>query len=535
MKKNYWIHSVLTKLIVIIMVLLIPVNVLLIVGNKSSMELLKDQVLISCRNLLELNIQTLVNEMGNLDRISYDLQDTEDFLKLSEQVTTSLYQIRMYTLNRQAVDELTKLHYSDGFFFYSADRDDISLAVKQSLNEEKDTLYQALRESTLKSSRRRWGITRLGDEEIIVNVSGYRDVHVGTVILVSDFCKTIRSQLNFEDCYVALGDHETIDGDYLQISVPIAELGEKANIYVSNREIHQQLPLIRRISYYVSISYILLIPLLFTFLWLLVIRPLNIIEQGLVRLQKGEQDYRIKKFKSSIEFESMAATFNGMASTIEKLTIDSYEKKLQQERMALQNLLLQTRPHFLLNTFNMISIMAQMGQMQGIETLTQYLSNYFRYLYNGAETRSVAEEMELVDKYIEVAQLRYPNCFAVSKNMDEDLLSVQIPALMIHNFVENVFKYTVNEGTKTQILISLIRNGSFAEIHVEDNGAGMDPEILEKIRNREPIQKEDGIHIGIYNSGYRLKTFCGEGSELIVESESQVGTHITIRIPMEEM
>ena len=140
--------------------------------------------------------------------------------------------------------------------------------------------------------------------------------------------------------------------------------------------------------------------------------------------------------------------------------------------------------------------------------------------------------MEIVRAYIETMELRYVDCFQTEWNLDESLFSCRIPPLMLHNLVENVFKYAVQEGTETLIRISLHRENGFAVLSVEDDGPGMEPEIVEGIRARKKITKKDGTHVGIWNAVYRLKRFCGEESFLEVESVLSEGTKMRIGVPV---
>ncbi len=199
--------------------------------------------------------------------------------------------------------------------------------------------------------------------------------------------------------------------------------------------------------------------------------------------------------------------------------------------MALQNLMLQIRPHFMLNILNQIFSMAQLKDFEGIQKMSMYLSKFFRYLFRSGKIATLRSELELVQDYLEMMELRFLDCFEVETDIDESLLEYRIPPLMVHNFVENIFKYAVSEGNLITIRITLRRERDSVALMVADDGPGIEPEILEKIRAMQPIDKEDGTHIGIYNSAYRLKTLCGEDCQLQVESVLTEGTTVRILLP----
>ncbi|MNN69452.1 Sensor histidine kinase YpdA [compost metagenome] len=68
-------------------------------------------------------------------------------------------------------------------------------------------------------------------------------------------------------------------------------------------------------------------------------------------------------------------------------------------------------------------------------------------------------------------------------------------------------------------------------VTVEDNGPGMVPEMLERVRRGEVQSKGNGI--GLANIRERIVLAFGEGYGLEIESEPQRGTRILVHIPLE--
>ncbi len=198
----------------------------------------------------------------------------------------------------------------------------------------------------------------------------------------------------------------------------------------------------------------------------------------------------------------------------------------------LQNLLLQIRPHFLLNFFNQIYSMAELEDYTGIKKSSRYLTKFFRHLFRSERIATFRSELALVDDYLELMDERFLDCFGVERDIDESLLEYRIPPLIVQNFVENIFKYAVSEGNYIQIGLSLRKEDSYVVMTIADDGPGMEEEILEKIREEKPIEKEDGTHIGIFNSAYRLKRLCGEDCRLDVRSVLTEGTTVRIMLPL---
>ena len=91
---------------------------------------------------------------------------------------------------------------------------------------------------------------------------------------------------------------------------------------------------------------------------------------------------------------------------------------------------------------------------------------------------------------------------------DLGVLDVRIPQLIIHTFVENALKYTMNWGDEVMIFLSgkkVEKEGvAYLEIVIEDNGEGFPEEVLTRLQKGENIS-EGERRIGIVNAVQRLQ------------------------------
>ena len=314
---------------------------------------------------------------------------------------------------------------------------------------------------------------------------------------------------------------------------------EKANLLIQlvvpKSEAYFRLPWIQLLCIVLMILYVLLIPVLILNLDRLVVQPLKAIRDAMILLKGGDQDYRIPYRKASEEFLVIDETFNDMADRLKTLKIENYEKELARQRMELRNLQLQIRPHFLMNMFNLLYSFAQIENYQSIQKLALYLSDYFRHIFqNGKDLQPFEREFMLIQKYLEISELRYPDWFEVVYDVDPEALEVEVPPLLIHNFVENIFKHVMNYEQKLHIRLEAYVDGEEAVFTVSDDGPGMAPEMVENINNGVfPHEKEGRIHVGIANSYRRIHYFYGDRGKLSVESMPGEGTCFQIIIPRE--
>ena len=277
---------------------------------------------------------------------------------------------------------------------------------------------------------------------------------------------------------------------------------------------------------------LLLIPLLYLVITHLLLSPLRTVNRAQKRLQEGDMDYRITDKANSIEYRYSYESFNNMADRIKTLKIENYEKELSRQEMELKNLRLQIQPHFLLNTFNLIYTLAQRHEDEAIQDIILYLSEYFRYLFrseNGLEL--FPKEQHLIEGYLNMANVRYPESIEVEYMYDPEIAFVRVPPLLLHNFVENIVKYAVNQGRMTHISIVGQYEDGIVSFMIMDDGPGMTQEKIEELDSSMRRENYDSSHIGFANSLKRLKYFYGEEADIIITAEPGTGTCVTVRFP----
>ena len=249
------------------------------------------------------------------------------------------------------------------------------------------------------------------------------------------------------------------------------------------------------------------------------------------QIKIGNWDYRIRQNANSMEMEQVFQSFNQMAENMKDLRLENMQKELEKQKLELNNLQLQIRPHFLLNTFNLMFNLTSKGDMKSIQGLILYLSDYFRYIFrSGKDLELFDKELGLIEGYIESVKLRYPNRIDIVYSIDPEVSMVRVPPLLIHNFVENIIKHALKpEGTLHIMLCATYEKGSVI-FQISDDGNGMPQDEVDCI-NRGEFVEETGSHVGIANSYKRMKYFYGDTATIHVDSELNVGTMFTISFP----
>ena len=214
------------------------------------------------------------------------------------------------------------------------------------------------------------------------------------------------------------------------------------------------------------------------------------------------------------------------------------EKLLETARMDL--LQSQIKPHFLFNTLNSISGMAEIEEAEVTESMIRSLSHLFRYnLHTTDQFVSLSQELEVSRDYLYLQKMRfgervqYEILPEAGSREAEGLGDIQVPVFLLQPLVENAVIHGIakkEQGGKITILCE--KKDHALHIRVADTGVGMDPETLQGLRDKLKGAPSD-IHvgIGIGNLYQRLHALYGEDS-LQISSEAGRGTQIDITIPL---
>ncbi|HOO27011.1 MAG TPA: histidine kinase [Lachnospiraceae bacterium] len=278
--------------------------------------------------------------------------------------------------------------------------------------------------------------------------------------------------------------------------------------------------------------YLFIIPLLYFLFKREVVHPLHTLNDAHQQLVLGNEDYHIEVPALSSDFHYAYRSFNTMSDTLKRLRIENLNKELFAKQLHLDNLKLQIRPHFLLNTLNLLYTLIQDHQDVPAQELTLYLSKYFRYMFRNEEKLAMFDsELSLIKEYLKISAIHYPNEFQVSYQIDPVISYMRLPPLLLHNFFENIIQHSLIKGHVIHVVLFAEYENETVTIQISDDGRGMSPEEVQRINDKEFLSTNSGQHIGIRNSINRLKYYYGDDAGLSVESESGRGTTFTLTIP----
>lgn len=282
-------------------------------------------------------------------------------------------------------------------------------------------------------------------------------------------------------------------------------------------------------------------------------RPLERLAEKAKEVGKGNFEIRLEESKEEDEIGMVTAAFNQMVRSINEYIYRIQENmqtqmKMKEKELAMENLLkdaqlkyfqAQIDPHFLFNTLNAGQQLAMMEDAERTYAFMENVASFFRYrLRQNGRSSTIREEIALIDSYMYIMNVRYSNEIHLEKKIDNRLLDMDFPGMVLQPIVENALRHGLNgvEWEK-QILFLVQKEGEDALICVEDNGMGIAPDILEKLRSGEELRPEkpgdSGNGVGLYNVRERLKLYFDRKDVMKIESGGEgKGTKIIIQVPV---
>jgi two-component system sensor histidine kinase YesM len=252
------------------------------------------------------------------------------------------------------------------------------------------------------------------------------------------------------------------------------------------------------------------------------------------KIAQGDLSIRVEKPEIS-ELDELTDSLNTMAGKLGELIEQNIQKQQTLKKAEMKALQAQIAPHFMYNTLDTILALAENGQNADVVTTTLALSSFFRLSLNkGRDWASVAEEKSHVESYLAIQKMRYGAILEYEIEIEEDILKESMLKILLQPLVENAIYHGIKE-TRRAGLIKL-RGKSQGEcllFTVEDNGRGMEKEELERLRenlSRYDVSNPE-MGFGLYNVCKRIQLYYEIDNGLMVESEYNKGSKVTLRLP----
>jgi len=192
----------------------------------------------------------------------------------------------------------------------------------------------------------------------------------------------------------------------------------------------------------------------------------------------------------------------------------------------LQALRMQLHPHFLFNSLNTVAVLMREGRSgEAIEMQTR-LAGLLRQTLEqeGRERVTLREELEFVEGYLEVEEIRFGDRLTVEVDAAADTLDALVPFMILQPLVENAMRHGLGRKTGPGwIAIRARRHDGQLAVEVIDDGPGFTLEA-----------EADGGGLGLSNVRARLQGMYGSEQQLELGSTARGGARVTLTLPYTE-
>ncbi len=208
----------------------------------------------------------------------------------------------------------------------------------------------------------------------------------------------------------------------------------------------------------------------------------------------------------------------------------SREHELQAAQLASQlaeaqlaALRMQLHPHFLFNTLHAVSSLMR-KDVEAADRMIVRLGDLLRLTLEeaGAQETPLRREMELLERYLEIEQIRFRDRLQAQIEIEPETLDARVPGLILQPLVENAIRHGIApRSAPGRITIRAWREDGRLRLQVSDNGTGLTPAQLAALK--------EGVGLG--NTRARLRQLYGENHGFELSSGESGGLTVNLSLP----
>jgi two-component system, LytTR family, sensor kinase len=189
----------------------------------------------------------------------------------------------------------------------------------------------------------------------------------------------------------------------------------------------------------------------------------------------------------------------------------------------------QIEPHFIFNSLNATAGLVREGRNDDAVRMIVGLSEFLRRVAREFQDHQVtlAQEMEFLEKYLEIQKVRFTDRLGVTLQVPADLRDAQVPTLLLQPIVENALKHGIAKRVQGgAIRVAAATSNGRLRIDIYNDGPLLDP-------NWEAAGHGDGNSsgIGLANLRTRLRLLYGDEFELRMANVAAAGVQVSVSVP----
>ena len=288
-----------------------------------------------------------------------------------------------------------------------------------------------------------------------------------------------------------------------------------------------------RAFYFISIIMGLLCLLLcFWGAWLLsrhLSRPIQELSRAMGEVERGQFEVRLRENRED-ELGKLSKGFNRMTREYLLNLKRSVQRQKELNDTRLRMMQAQLNPHFLYNTLDAIKWLGTTNDVPQIADMATDLAFILRSSITGSKLIPLQQELDLVEHYVSIQNVRFENRFAYEIDIPEIYQHCLVPKLVLQPLVENAILHGVAGQDDGFIKLSAQEEADMMVITVSDNGSGMSADVLDKLNS--PDKRILGGHLGLYNVDSIIKLYFGSNYGITARSGPESGSRVSVILPI---
>ncbi|MBO4890731.1 MAG: sensor histidine kinase [Lachnospiraceae bacterium] len=266
--------------------------------------------------------------------------------------------------------------------------------------------------------------------------------------------------------------------------------------------------------------------------------PIRKLEDSIAYLEEGVNGQDVMNedeifIGGSHEIRHLGRTIKSMIRQMRKLTDEMVKEQKAKRKSELDALQSQINPHFLYNTLDSVVWMIEGERYKDAISMVTALAQLFRIsLSKGNNIISIHDEIIHARNYLNIQKVRYKNKFNATIDIDPAIENCATIKLIVQPLLENAIYYGVEhmDGEGEITLRGYEKDGD-VYISVSDNGMGIPGDVLETLLTDKARSRGKGSGIGLWNVNQRIQIYFKGDYGLMIESELDEGTTVTIHLP----
>lgn len=281
-------------------------------------------------------------------------------------------------------------------------------------------------------------------------------------------------------------------------------------------------------------------------------RPLTNMAETAALVGQGNFNMKMPDTDAQDELGVVTRAFNTMVESLgiymekTKASMEKEQQMMERELLMenhlkeaqLKYLQSQINPHFLFNSLNAGAQLAMMEDAEKTGIFVEKMADFFRYnVKKGEEDATLEEELEAVDNYIYILNVRFAGDIHFTKEVDVNIENVRVPSMILQPVVENAVNHGIRDiEWEGRINLKVQGKQDSLEIRICDNGKGMSQAQIERVlAGQAGTDKEqwDSTGIGMNNVISRLELYYAKSGLMQIYSEGEgKGTEVVITVPL---